>query len=32
MKQFLPIFEIARLLVHFDHVARRIENANHSLV
>jgi len=24
-----PLFEIARVLVRFDHVARRIVNANH---
>jgi len=25
-----PLFKIARVLVRFDHVARFIENANHS--
>jgi len=28
----LPLFEIIRLLKRFDHVARFIENANHSLM
>jgi hypothetical protein len=28
----LPLSEIARVLVLLDHVARFIENANHSLV
>jgi len=28
----LPLFEIARVLVRFDHVARFIINANHSVV
>jgi hypothetical protein len=27
-----PLFEIARMLVHFDHVASFIEYANHSIV
>jgi hypothetical protein len=26
------LFEIARLLVRLDHVARRIENANHRIM
>jgi hypothetical protein len=28
----LPLFEIARVFVRFDHVARRILNANHGIV
>jgi len=28
----LPLFEIARVLVRFDHVARFIANANHSVM
>jgi hypothetical protein len=28
----LPLFEIARVLVRFDHVARFIVNANHSIM
>jgi hypothetical protein len=31
-KEISPLFEIARLLVRFDHVARRIVNANHSVM
>jgi hypothetical protein len=27
-----PLFEIARVLVRFDHVASRIVNANHSIM
>jgi hypothetical protein len=27
-----PLFELARVLVRFDHVARRIVNANHSIM
>jgi hypothetical protein len=27
-----PLFELARVLVRFDHIARFIENANHSIV
>jgi hypothetical protein len=27
-----PLFEIARVLVRFDHVAKFIVNANHSIV
>jgi hypothetical protein len=26
-----PLFELARVLVRFDHVASRIVNANHSI-
>ena len=29
-KRTLPVFELARVLVCFDHVARLIVNANHS--
>ncbi|PYI86189.1 MAG: hypothetical protein DME54_08715 [Verrucomicrobia bacterium] len=28
----LPLFEIASVLVHLDHVARFIVNANHSIM
>ncbi len=28
----LPLFEIARVLVRFDHVASGIINANHSMM
>jgi hypothetical protein len=28
----LPVFEIARVLVRFDHIASRIVNANHSIM
>ena len=28
----LPVFEIARVLVRFDHGARCIVNANHSVI
>jgi hypothetical protein len=28
----LPLFEIATVLVRLDHIARRIVNANHSIV
>jgi len=27
-----PLFEIARVLMHFDHVASFIEHANHGIV
>jgi hypothetical protein len=27
-----PLFELARVLVHLDHVASVIENANHSVL
>jgi len=27
-----PLFEIARVLVRFDHVARFVVNANHSIM
>jgi len=27
-----PLFELARVLVRFDHVARFIANANHSIM
>ena len=27
-----PLFELARVRVHFDHVASRIVNANHSIM
>jgi hypothetical protein len=27
-----PLFEIARVLVRFDHVAGRIVNANHGII
>jgi hypothetical protein len=32
VKSNLPLFEIARVLVRFDHVARFIVNANHGIV
>jgi hypothetical protein len=31
-KANLPLFELARLLVRFDHIARCIVNANHRIV
>ena len=31
-KHALPVFEIARVLVRFDHVARFIVNANHRVI
>jgi hypothetical protein len=31
-KEISPLFEIARLLVRFDHVACLIVNANHSVM
>jgi hypothetical protein len=32
IKNASPLFEIARVLVRFDHVARFIVNANHSIL
>jgi hypothetical protein len=32
MKKSLPLFEIARLLLRLEHVARLIVNANHRIV
>jgi hypothetical protein len=31
-KSDLPLFEIARVVVRFDHVARFIVNANHGIM
>ena len=31
-KEISPLFEIARLLVRFDQVARFVENVNHGIV
>jgi hypothetical protein len=31
-RRVLPFFEIAVVLVRFDHLARLVVNANHSLV
>jgi hypothetical protein len=31
-KEVSPLFEIARLLVRFDQVARFVENVNHGIV
>jgi hypothetical protein len=31
-RSLLPLFEIARVLVRFDHVARFIVNANHHMM
>ncbi len=31
-KHSLPVFELARVLVHFNHIASVIVNANHSIV
>jgi hypothetical protein len=30
--EHLPIFEIVRVLVRFDHVASRVVNADHSMM
>ena len=32
VREFLPLLEIALMLVRLDHVVRRIVNANHGIV
>jgi hypothetical protein len=32
MQRNLPVFEITRVLVRFNHIARPIVNANHGIV